>query len=266
MGQTKNLRALEIIKRQRDQYVLQGIGAAAQAGDVQTMNTWLKRYGVDREIGIISTPGADGRPIAVWQLYGLQPQRDAAGNTVMQRVPVGGFISANPRDPDWIGNVLPQQLGIQIPQQQRRSGGATQSRPATSRPPPVPKAPKPVTEEPKGAGKGAGGEVQMGPQRPTLENSPDLREHLRQHRFGGTGGRSSAAPPDVGQQLAALAETDRAQLEQLANQASRIGTLMLTAEGNTVANGRLYAVLRQQIDDLLAKGSPGGATRPAAVS
>lgn len=266
IDRVKDPKAQQVLQQRRDQLALRELTGAAQGGDVDTMNVYLKRYGKNVEVGMVQTTDAQGQVRQAYQLFQLTPTTDAQGKTTVQRTPMAGaYYGVADNQPNWIGRYLPGLLGIAGPAPQRGQARTAAPRVATPRAQPTPKPTKAV-QTPAGE---AALDAASGGAAPTGRVTPKMQQDLdefsrRQRQNMGPGARSDAGQQSIAEAMKKLTAEDQAELSRLADQTTRIAQLMQTAEGATAANGRLYMTLKGQLDALLAQ--PQATRQPAAVS
>lgn len=237
--QTQNPRAQALLQKQRDDYALRAMTGAARAGDADTMNLYMQRYGKNLAVERVTTTDAQGRQVAAWQLFALQPGTDAQGQQTLQRVPVeGGYFSVDANNRNWIGYQLPGLLGLGEGAPQR---GQTRGRsPALPRAPaaprqPTPRAAKAAAVDPAEAANAAAGRRAPGPITP--QQKQDLDEFNRRQR----------RLLNLSESYDRLSSDEQLAVARLADQSARVARLMETPEGNTDVNRVLLNSLNRQL-------------------
>jgi hypothetical protein len=243
------------LTRARDEQARISIQGAAEAGDANTLNNYLRRYGQNMEVVRVRTKDpATGAAIPAWQIIDLVTETTPEGR-VTRRVPrTDGYIAEQDAP-----TALAALIGIGPGGQPGR--GRTKARPTAPR---VVRPPAPVKEkqrEPGEAGKGAaGGTEQPTDTRPRV--TPEIQRHLNKL------GVSEAAPQAPAESALTAAFQDLTSAEQravsaLSAQARTFAQMNAAAknENERSSTQLLMDQYNKQIEALLARGAERAAQR-----
>jgi hypothetical protein len=181
-------RARELIRRQRDAQAVGQLSAAAVGGNINAMNSWVRRLGKPYELVRESVRRADGTERPVISAYRTETVVQPDGTMVTQRVgdAVSQFVEDDPNDARFVANALPEFLGYTRPQQQTRGRAPARTTAARKTAAPKTKPPGPTedakaqlggqtAEQSRRATDQAGRDAQMAPMNQRIANDTERK-------------------------------------------------------------------------------------------